>query len=109
MPWQEVPINHRESIDIDLFCLGIIGYKGFYKIEEEVKHVYGNHAFGFIDPANINDQFTFLRFFIRQGPETDEKATGHPSRRRWVTLVADPGPHDQKGVIKINNFPICGE
>lgn len=35
--------NHRESIDIDLFCPEIIG---------------------FVDPTNINDQFTFLRFYV---------------------------------------------
>ncbi|MCF8716372.1 nucleotidyl transferase AbiEii/AbiGii toxin family protein [Joostella atrarenae] len=58
--------NHRESIDIDLFCPEIIGRKGFREIEEEVKVFYGDNAFGFIDPTNINDQFTFLRFFIRK-------------------------------------------
>lgn len=58
--------NHRESIDIDLFCPEIIGYKGFGKIQEEVQDFYGEKVFSFIDPTNINDQYTFLRFFIRK-------------------------------------------
>lgn len=58
--------NHRESIDIDLFCPEIIGYKGFAKIQKEVQNFYGKNVFNFIDPTNINDQFTFLRFFIRK-------------------------------------------
>lgn|SRR5690606_24424806 len=59
--------NHRESIDIDLFCPEIIGFKGFGEIKEEVKGIYGDKVFGFVDPTNINDQFTFLRFFVSKG------------------------------------------
>lgn len=58
--------NHRESIDIDLFCPEIIGYKGFEKIQEEVQNFYRNNVFNFIDPTNINDQYTFLRFFVKK-------------------------------------------
>jgi len=58
--------NHRESIDIDLFCPEIIGYKGFAKIREEVQNFYGINVFNFIDPTDINDQYTFLRFFIKK-------------------------------------------
>lgn len=56
--------NHRESIDIDMFCKEIIGFEGFTKIREEVQTFYGNNAKNFIDPMNLSDQFTFLRFFI---------------------------------------------
>ena len=58
--------NHRESIDIDLFFSEIIGYKGFNRIKEEVKDFYGDNAFNFVDPTKINDQYTFLRFFINK-------------------------------------------
>lgn len=58
--------NHRESVDIDLFCPDIIGFKGFREIQREVENYYGTKVFNFIDPTNINDQFTFLRFFIQK-------------------------------------------
>ncbi|MGO2103498.1 MAG: nucleotidyl transferase AbiEii/AbiGii toxin family protein [Psychroflexus halocasei] len=58
--------NHRESIDIDLFCTETIGFKGFQKIQKEVETLYGDRAFNFIDPMKLNDQFTFLRFFIQK-------------------------------------------
>lgn len=58
--------NHRESIDIDLFCSEIIGYEGFGRIQEEVQKFFGDKVFNFIDPTNINDQYTFLRFFIKK-------------------------------------------
>ena len=59
--------NHRESIDIDLFCTDIIGFKGFKDAKLEIENFYGENAFNFIDPTAINDQFTFLRFFIKKG------------------------------------------
>ncbi|GGF44536.1 nucleotidyl transferase AbiEii/AbiGii toxin family protein [Echinicola rosea] len=58
--------NHRESIDLDLFCPQIIGFKGFQKIREEVQKLYGDKVSSFMDPTNINDQFTFLRFFVQK-------------------------------------------
>jgi hypothetical protein len=56
--------NHRKSIDIDLFCHDIIGFKGFGKIKQEVTSLYPKTDLKFQDPMNINRQFTFLRFFI---------------------------------------------
>ncbi|TRX30445.1 nucleotidyl transferase AbiEii/AbiGii toxin family protein [Flavobacterium sp. ZT3R18] len=56
--------NHRISDDIDLFCPDIIGKAGFKQIEDEVLAFYGNKASRFDNPCDINDQFTFLRFFI---------------------------------------------
>lgn len=32
-----------------------------------MKGIYGDKVFGFVDPTNINDQFTFLRFFVSKG------------------------------------------
>ena len=58
--------NHRESIDIDLFCEEIIGFKGFQEIQQEIKDFYGETAIHFIDPMKLSDQFTFLRFFIQK-------------------------------------------
>src|SRR5699024_8581772 len=58
--------NHRESVDIDLFCKKIIGFEGFKKIQEEVQAFYGSSANSFIDPMNLSDQFTFLRFFVQK-------------------------------------------
>lgn len=40
-----VRFNHRESIDIDLFCTEIIGFTGFQKIQQEVKDFYGKKLF----------------------------------------------------------------
>lgn len=58
--------NHRESVDIDLFCEKIIGFEGFKKIQKEVKGFYGKKAKSFVDPMNLSNQFTFLRFFIHK-------------------------------------------
>jgi len=57
--------SHRISDDIDLFSPDIIGKVGFAKIEKEVKELYGDRAERFDDPCDIDDQFSFLRFFVR--------------------------------------------
>lgn len=62
--------DHRESIDIDLFCTEIIGFKGFQEIQQEVENHYGNKAINFMDPMKLSDQFTFLRFFIQKDEVT---------------------------------------
>ncbi|WP_289021253.1 nucleotidyl transferase AbiEii/AbiGii toxin family protein [uncultured Salegentibacter sp.] len=62
--------NHRESIDIDLFCTEIIGFEGFQEIQQEVENHFGNKAINFMDPMKLSDQFTFLRFFIQKGEVT---------------------------------------
>lgn len=62
--------NHRKSIDIDLFCPGIIGKKGFTAIEKELKQFYGNQVSGLSYPCNIDDQFCFMRFFLKKNNET---------------------------------------
>lgn len=56
--------NHRISDDIDLFCSEIVGLDGFNKIQEEVKASLGKNARNFDNPCDINDQYSFLRFFI---------------------------------------------
>jgi predicted nucleotidyltransferase component of viral defense system len=56
--------KHRISDDIDLFCSEIIGLDGFNKIQEEVKANFGKKARNFDTPCDINDQYSFLRFFI---------------------------------------------
>ncbi|MGG7035698.1 MAG: nucleotidyl transferase AbiEii/AbiGii toxin family protein [Flavobacterium sp.] len=56
--------NHRISDDIDMFCSEIIGKEGFQKIQDEVKNHFGKKARNFDDPCDINDQYTFLRFYI---------------------------------------------
>ncbi|MFI0425325.1 MAG: nucleotidyl transferase AbiEii/AbiGii toxin family protein [Flavobacterium sp.] len=56
--------NHRVSDDIDLFYHEIIGLEGFNKIQEEVKAHFGKNARNFDNPCDINDQYSFLRFFI---------------------------------------------
>lgn len=56
--------NHRISEDIDMFCFDIIGKEGFQKIQKEVQDYFGKRVRGFDNPCDINDQFTFLRFFI---------------------------------------------
>lgn len=62
-----IRFNHRESIDIDLFCEEIIGFKGFHEIQKEVENYYGDKAINFMDPMKLSNQFTFLRFFIQNG------------------------------------------
>ncbi|UPQ78328.1 nucleotidyl transferase AbiEii/AbiGii toxin family protein [Flavobacterium azooxidireducens] len=59
-----IQYNHRISDDIDLFCPEIIGLEGFNKIQEEVKAHFGKSAGNFDNPCDINDQYSFLRFFI---------------------------------------------
>lgn len=56
--------NHRISEDIDLFTPGIIGIKGFERIEAEAKAFYGNKLDKVIYPVKENDQFVDLRFYI---------------------------------------------
>lgn len=56
--------NHRISDDIDIFCAEIVGLDGFNKIQEEVKAHFGKNARNFDNPCDINDQYSFLRFFI---------------------------------------------
>ena len=62
--------NHRKSIDIDLFCPDIIGKKGFVSIEKEVKQFYGDRVLGLSYPCDIDDQFCFIRFFLKKNDET---------------------------------------
>ncbi|MFI5136516.1 MAG: nucleotidyl transferase AbiEii/AbiGii toxin family protein [Sphingobacteriales bacterium] len=57
--------NHRISIDIDLFCPDIVGRVGFQKIIEDVKKFYGDRVFGYDFPCDIDDQYIFLRMFIK--------------------------------------------
>ena len=56
--------NHRISDDIDLFSSEIIGLEVFKKSLEEVKASFGKNARNFDNPCDINDQYSFLRFFI---------------------------------------------
>jgi predicted nucleotidyltransferase component of viral defense system len=56
--------NHRISDDIDLFCSEIIGLNGFNRIQAEVEASFGKKARNFDNPCDINDQYSFLRFFI---------------------------------------------
>lgn len=56
--------NHRISDDIDLFSPDIIGTAGYEEIVKEVKDFYGDKVFGINYPCDLNEQFTFLRFFI---------------------------------------------
>lgn len=56
--------NHRISDDIDLFCSEIIGLNGFNRIQAEVETSFGKKARNFDNPCDINDQYSFLRFFI---------------------------------------------
>lgn len=58
--------NHRISEDIDLFSNRIIGIEGFEKIESDVKELYGEKIINIIYPVKENDQFVFLRFFIKK-------------------------------------------
>jgi hypothetical protein len=59
--------NHRESIDIDLFCNTIIGIKGFDQIEKEIISFYGSELISGLDyPLKENDQFIFLRFWVKK-------------------------------------------
>lgn len=62
--------NHRISEDIDLFATEIIGIKGFEKIEAEVKAFYGNNIINIIYPVKENDQFVFMRFYIKKSDVT---------------------------------------
>lgn len=56
--------NHRISDDIDLFCSEIVGINGFQMIEDEVKEYFGKSVRNFDNPCDIDDQYTFLRFYI---------------------------------------------
>src|ERR1700761_4129581 len=58
--------NHRVSIDVDLFTPEIIGKDGFNEIVNEVTELYKGHLFGCDFPCDIDDQYIFLRFFVRK-------------------------------------------
>lgn len=58
--------HHRRSIDIDLFCPDIIGKEGYESIVKEIKERFDNQIFGFDYPCEVDDQYLFLRFFLRK-------------------------------------------
>jgi len=58
--------NHRVSVDIDLFTTEIIGIKGFQEIAKEVNQYYDGSIIGLDYPCNIDDQYIFLRFLVKQ-------------------------------------------
>lgn len=58
--------HHRQSIDIDLFCPDIIGKEGYERIVKEITKYFGNNIFGCDYPCEENDQYLFLRLFIRK-------------------------------------------
>jgi hypothetical protein len=58
--------SHRESVDIDLFFPGIIGKAGFEKIKDELYKQFDDAIIGLEFPCDIDDQFLFLRFYIRK-------------------------------------------
>jgi hypothetical protein len=62
--------NHRISEDIDLFSTNIIGIEGFEKIEADVRALYGDNVINIIYPVKENDQFVYIRFFIKKGDVT---------------------------------------
>lgn len=62
--------GHRKSTDIDVFFPDIIGKEGFRQIEKEVCKFYGDELFSLQYPCDIDDQFIFLRFFVRKEDET---------------------------------------
>lgn len=61
--------NHRISVDIDLFCSDIVGKAGFQAIAKEIAEYYTGDFFGSDFPCDIDDQYVFLRFFIRKNGE----------------------------------------
>lgn len=61
--------DHRESVDIDLLFPGIIGKEAYQQIEKEVYERFGESVIGLDYPCDDNDQFVFLRFYIRKEGE----------------------------------------
>jgi hypothetical protein len=57
--------NHRKSIDIDLFFQKTIGRTGFDQITSQLFDFYDGNVFGLTYPADLDEQFIFLRFFIK--------------------------------------------
>lgn len=58
--------NHRQSIDIDLFCPDIIGTKGYAHIVKKIKELYDDKIFGCDYPCEQDDQFYKSRTFFLQ-------------------------------------------
>ncbi|MCG2459770.1 nucleotidyl transferase AbiEii/AbiGii toxin family protein [Flavobacteriaceae bacterium F89] len=61
--------NHRKSVDIDLFCAETIGISGFENIAKQIKEYYGDRISGLDFPCKIDNQYVFMRFFVRQEGE----------------------------------------
>ena len=59
--------NHRKSIDIDLFSHEVHGKKGFNEIKKEILSYFKDNVISIEYPCDINDQFLFLRCFIKSG------------------------------------------
>src|SRR5688572_14879006 len=57
---------HRESVDSDLLFSDIIGREAFQQIEREVLERFGESVIGLDYPCDEDDQFVFLRFYIRK-------------------------------------------
>lgn len=61
-----IRFNHRESHDIDLFCLDIVGINQLESIEKEIISLFGsNNIIGISYPAGKeSDQYSFLRLWV---------------------------------------------
>lgn len=71
---------HRESVDSDLLFSDIIGREAFQQIEREVLERFGESVIGLDYPCDEDDQFVFLRFYIRNKGKWK-------SSRIWVCLM----------------------
>jgi len=58
--------NHRISIDVDMFCPYIIGRAGYNEMVSDIVGYYGDRIYGCDFPCDIDDQYVFLRFFVRK-------------------------------------------
>lgn len=61
--------NHHVSVDTHLFTNEIIGLKGLRNIALELSARYDDAIIGLDYPCNIDDQYIFLRFFVKQKDE----------------------------------------
>ena len=61
-------LNHRRSVDLDLFFADQLGQTGFKAIEEEVRRAFHKKITVFQYPCQLDDEFIFARtFIIRDG------------------------------------------
>lgn len=57
--------NHRESVDIDLFCEDIIGIEGFYELKKNIEEHFQKRIINIGFPTSQSDELVYLKTILK--------------------------------------------